>query len=285
MTERGRFEATENTANYTATNEVAAQAWDKAQFRGQVCSRGDQDVMCVDFTNDDIYNRNAGNHNLRDANQSLQMAENSIESVLRRLEGGNVRGAGGLIKQLDRSSDALDRGADSIKDGIRNLASESDVEDLIDLAGSRRDAKTADRYVDRAIKALEQGHTRAAAHFLRESLEEIDEAQSGIKDGTDSNDRSRDGRRGDLHDWREPDNDRRMQNHMYIGRGLNPLDPRGVQEFVSNQTGIDLRQLTRAGDQVSRIVDPIGAFPRPGELTDPGKFLSRLAKGPFGLFG
>jgi hypothetical protein len=324
MTERGRFEQVEQTSSYSATSEAAAQAWDKTQFRGQVCSRGDQDVQCVDFDNDDIYNRNAGNHNLRDSSQSLQTAENSIESVLKRLENGNFRGTDGLIRQLDRSSDTLDRGADKLTDGIRNLAAGSDVEDLIDLAGARKDTKDAGRYVDNAIKMLEHGNTRGAARYLRESLEEIDDAQSGIKNGSDTNPyQSRNGRDRDnqMHDWREPDhrshrnndrdldqdhgyshndNDRRMRDHMYhgvvgrmnetsgqfqLGRGLNPLDPRGLQEFVSNQTGIDVRGLERAGDRVASVLDPAGGLPRPSEILRPDKFLSRLAKGPFGIFG
>lgn len=320
MTERGRFESVEDSSSYSATSEAAAQAWDKTQFRGQVCSRGDQNVQCVDFDNDDIYNRNAGNHNLRDSSQSLQTAENSIESVLKRLENGNFRGTQGLINQLDRTSDTLDRGADRLKDGIRNLAANSDVEDLIDLADARRDTKDAGRFVDKAIRMLEHGNTRGAARYLRESLEEIDDAQSGIKSGSDLNPyQSRNGRNdgdNDMHDWREPDhrgnrydNDGRMHDHMYDrlngpvglpspydvinrvsrgmhensgqfrgGIGFNPLNPDSVEDFVSNQTGVDIGQLNRAGDQVARIVDPIGALPRPSEILRPDKFLSRIFK-------
>lgn len=231
MTERGRFESVQDSSNYSATSEAAVQAWDKTQFRGQVCSRGDTDVMCVDFDNGDIYNRNAGNANLRYSSQSLQAAENSIDSVLKRLESGNFRGTSALIRQLDTSADTLERGADKLTDGIRNLAANSDVEDLIDLADARKDTITAGYYVENAVKMLERGSTRQAARYLRESLDEIDEAQSGIKNGS----------------------------------------------------GIDLRQVGRAGDQVARLIDPISGLPLPNELNRPGKFLERIInRNPYG---
>lgn len=357
MTERGQIEAaSENMSVTSLTQDVAAQAWDKSNFRG-VCSRGDKDVSCVDFGNEDIYNPRRGNHELNAGNNNLTAAENGINRVVDKIMSGNYD-TRSLVAQLNKTGDRIDDGVDNYRDGIRDLAAGTKMSDLKDLADGRSDAMVAGRSVDKAIDYLKHGNEALAVRELMNSLYKIDAAKNDVAEGRDGddrhtshgrgNDRDRDHGydRGRDHGYDRDDdngyhrggrndrgytNDGRMRDHMYDlpndrvqldpaefvgglfgnlhGRGrsgdgynngagnydryasgnglgqLNPFDPNSVENFVSNQTGIDVRGLTQTGDQISRIVDPIGVLPRPSELTDPGKFIGRVLRGPLDLFG
>ena len=307
----------------STTSEFAAQCWDQTNWRGNNSKPDEANLTTIDLGDYDIYNSRGGNRDVRqgnrdlnDGNRGLQNAEDKINRVVDQLLDGNYD-TNKLVRELQRSDRSLDGAGGDYKDAIKKLGATSTTENLDDLVDGRRDVLDADKKVEKAIRQLQAGDENGAIKSLLQSLGKIDSAQDEFRDAkTDKDerhprrgmmrDRDDDDRRGgkeNTDDFRpgnrtgRRDDDGRMHDHMYRGRdrmytggtpdfdyGVNiPFDdPNGRIEpiFIPN---IDLGQVLSQGDQISKVVDPLGLFPKPSDLTDPKKVIKKTLD-PLGLF-
>ena len=367
--ERDCTETRENVST-SATSEVAAQAWDKSNWRGNSKCHEDNDQTHVDMGDNDIYNTNRGNHELGAGNSGVQTAENTINRTVDQLMDGNYD-TNKIIKQLQGTDKDLSKATGDYKDAIKHLGASSTTEDLDDMVDGRRDVMGADGKVGKAIEQLKKGDEAGAIKSLLQSLGKIDKAQGEFADAETCED-PRSDQRGDQHGdqhhgnrrVRDEDavNDRegnrlsfspdgqRMHNHMYrdfdggmtygenysvkdrgdffntnyrnglgskdYGRtdsGMwgsgdngdtqsfqvpNPFGGTDTIEWNSDDLSvskirvngpfggsatIDVDELNRFGDKVSKVVDPLGVFPTPSELSSPKKLVKKVLD-PFHLF-
>lgn len=197
-TERESFDVVERGSS-GATQEVAIQAWDSSNWRGNNPRTDEGKLTFVDMGSNDIYNTRRGNRDINNGNSDLQSAENRISRVVDQLLDGNYD-SNKLVKELQRSDNSLDGATSDFKNGIKRLGASSTVENLDDMVDGRRDVIDADKKVENAIKQLRNGDENGAIKSLLQSLGEIDSAQQNFRDSkTDQDERPRSGPRDNGH--------------------------------------------------------------------------------------
>ncbi|HNB24545.1 MAG TPA: hypothetical protein PKZ32_19145, partial [Candidatus Melainabacteria bacterium] len=186
-----------------------------------------------------------------------------------------------LVRELHRSDNSLDSAGKEFKDAIKHSGASVSLENLDDMVDGRRDVRDADKKVEKAIRQLKAGDENGAIQSLLQSLGEIDSAQKNFRDSRTDN---------DYPPERDPHDGRRF-NHMYPS---NNQYSRGWPAFdrLNSYTGDeqsqfqlpDLESALRSGDQISRIADPLGIFPKPSDLSDPNKVIKKVLD-PLNIFG
>lgn len=278
-TERETFFTAEHEVS-SATADCAVQAWDRTNWRGNNRRADESKLSFVDMGDNDIYNSSRGNCELNNGNRDLQNAENRINRVVNQLLDGDYD-TDRLVRELHRSDNSLDSAGREFKDAIKHSGASVSLENLDDMVDGRRDVRDADKKVERAIRQLEAGDENGAIQSLLQSLGEIDSAQKNFRDSRTDN---------DYPPERDPHDGRRF-NHMYPS---NNQYSRGWPAFdrLNSYTGDeqsqfqlpDLESALRSGDQISRIADPLGIFPKPSDLSDPNKVIKKVLD-PLNIFG
>ena len=278
-TERETFFTAEQQVS-SATTDCAVQAWDRSNWCGNNRRADESKLSFVDMGDNDIYNSSRGNGELNNGNRDLQNAENRINRVVNQLLDGDYD-TDRLVRELHRSDNSLDSAGKEFKDAIKHSGASVSLENLDDMVDGRRDVRDADKKVEKAIRQLKAGDENGAIQSLLQSLGEIDSAQKNFRDSRTDN---------DYPPERDPHDGRRF-NHMYPS---NNQYSRGWPAFdrLNSYTGDeqpqfqlpDLESALRSGDQISRIADPLGIFPKPSDLSDPNKVIKKVLD-PLNIFG